>query len=143
MPSLHYSFISYDNINLVQEQGSTQIAMSSTEMQSYINSTFLIRTVLLQLYVSLKLMFPSISAPLIGETTTQIILKQVKFRCNQMLFFFGGEEGGNVRIQRKTTWSRVVRERSPELYSNRLYSNRLYSSVHERFFVNLTIACNV
>lgn len=94
MPSLHYSFISYDNINLVQEQGSTQIAMSSTEMQSYINSTFLIRTVLLQLYVSLKLMFPSISAPLIGETTTQIILKQVKFRCNQMLFFFGGGEGG-------------------------------------------------
>ena len=96
MPSLHYSFISYDNINLVQEQGSTQIAMSSTEMQSYINSTFLIRTVLLQLYVSLKLMFPSISAPLIGETTTQIILKQVKFRCNQMLFFLGG--------RREETW---------------------------------------
>ena len=93
MRSLHYSFISYDNINLVQEQGSTQIAMSSPEMQSYINSTFLIRTVLLQLYVSLKLMFPSISAPLIGETTTQIILKQVKFRCNQMLFFLGGEGG--------------------------------------------------
>ena len=57
MPSLHYSFISYDNINLVQEQGSTQIAMSSTEMQSYINSTFLIRTVLLQLYVIFSSIF--------------------------------------------------------------------------------------
>ena len=111
MRSLHYSFISYDNINLVQEQGSTQIAMSSTEMQSYINSTFLIRTVLLQLYVSLKLMFPSISAPLIGETTTQIILKQVKFRCNQMLFFFWVRGEGGKREDSEKNHLEQSRER--------------------------------
>lgn len=55
-------------------------------------------TVLLQLYVSMLFMFPSTSAPLIGETTTQIVLKQVKFRCNCMLFFWGGGREENVRI---------------------------------------------
>lgn len=73
--------------------------MSSTGMQSYTNGKFIIIKVLLQLYVSQQFMFPSINAPLIGETTTQIILKQVKFRCYHMLFFFGG--GGREDLEKK------------------------------------------
>ena len=73
---------------------------------SFTNGKFIIITVLLQLYVSLKVMVPSTSALLIGETTTQIILKQVKFRCNQMLFFFfffgvGGGGGGKCEDSEK------------------------------------------